>query len=78
MLNTVPQPLSRMIHGAMITTVATWLCKCGLRIKAIGETDRSKPTTKVVAACPSCGDKQDVYAHRIVSVTCEKATSQLR
>jgi serine/threonine protein kinase len=63
--------------GDMITTVATWLCKCGVRIKGVGETDGSKPTTKAVAACPNCGDKQDIYAHRIISVTCEKAKGQL-
>ena len=64
-----------MMHGVMITTVATWACKCGVSIKAIGETDRNKPAAKVVATCPNCGVKQDIYANRITSVTCEKVAS---
>jgi hypothetical protein len=64
-----------MMHGAMITTVATWACKCGVSIKAIGETDRDKPVMKVVATCPNCGNKQDIYAHRISSITCERIAS---
>src|ERR1041385_1153803 len=59
--------------AAVITTVATWSCECGASIKAIGETDRSGPETKIVATCPNCGENQDIYAHRIISVTCEKA-----
>jgi hypothetical protein len=56
----------------MITTVATWRCKCGAGVKVIAETDRQKIAATVVAACPDCGDKQVIYAHRIISVTAEK------
>jgi ribosomal protein S27E len=60
----------------MITSIASWICKCGVRVKAVTETDKgriSQPVSHTVKAkCPACGDEQDVYAHRVVSVSCEK------
>jgi hypothetical protein len=55
----------------MINGVATWRCKCGVTVKVITETDRTRINEDIrhEAQCPSCGDKQIVYAHRIVEVT---------
>jgi hypothetical protein len=55
-----------MIHG-----VATWRCKCGVRVKVVTETDRSRMDehTSVKARCPKCGDVQIVHAHRIITIT---------
>jgi hypothetical protein len=61
----------------MITIVATWRCKCGTRVKVIAETDRAKPTATVIAACPDCGDEQEVYAHRVISVVSEADATTL-
>jgi hypothetical protein len=53
-----------------------WRCKCGVRIKVISETDReAPPPTTIMVACPACGDGQAILAHRIISVTDEKAES---
>jgi hypothetical protein len=41
----------------------TWRCKCGLRVKAIGETPKNKPGATVTAQCPNCGDGQLIYAN---------------
>jgi len=57
----------------MVQTIASRRCKCGTRVTIKAETDRTNPTvSKIPAACPDCGDQQDVYAHRIVAVTGEK------
>ena len=57
----------------MITSVATWRCKCGVTIKVVTETDRarSEEHARVAVSCPKCGDEQSLYAHRIVSITTE-------
>jgi len=55
----------------MIRGVATWRCKCGVTVKVITETDRARINEDVrhEAQCPNCGDRQIVYAHRILAVT---------
>jgi DNA-directed RNA polymerase subunit M/transcription elongation factor TFIIS len=60
----------------MIKGTATGRCKCGVTVKVITETDRAKiaDVKPVIAACPKCGDKQAVYAHRIISVTTENGS----
>lgn len=55
-----------------ITTVSTWLCKCGLRVKVIGETPKDAPTPTQEAVCPGCGDKQTVYMAKVSSITTEQ------
>jgi ribosomal protein S27E len=59
----------------MITDVSLWRCNCGVNIKVVTETDRATINEgfKLEVACPNCGDKQLVYAHRIVQVTTEKS-----
>jgi hypothetical protein len=59
----------------MITSVAMWRCKCGMSVKAVTETERAriKEVERIDANCPRCGDAQPLYAHRIVTVTCEVA-----
>jgi len=52
----------------MITTVSTWRCKCGLRVKVVSELKRENGGEKLMVACPNCGDKELIYADRIVSV----------
>ena len=51
--------------------VATWRCKCGVTVKVITETDRARINEDIrhEAQCPNCGDRQIVYAHRILAVT---------
>jgi len=55
----------------MVKGFATWRCKCGVTVKVITETDRVRINQGVrhEAQCPNCGDKQMVYAHRILQVT---------
>ena len=50
---------------------ATWRCKCGVNVKVITETDRRRISEDVrhEAQCPNCGDRQIVYAHRVLEVT---------
>lgn len=57
----------------MITSVARWRCRCGASVKVTTETDKARINENVrrEAACPKCGDKQQVYAHRIIEVTAE-------
>jgi hypothetical protein len=58
----------------MISSVSRWRCKCGVSIKAITETDKARidDNVRLEVACPKCGDKQLVYAHRIIEVTAER------
>jgi hypothetical protein len=62
----------------MINTVATWRCKCGVRIKVMGETELETPQASCLAECPNCGDRQTVLSCRIISTTVEpeQATNQ--
>jgi len=55
----------------MIKGIATWRCKCGVNVKVITETDRTRINEAVrqEVQCPHCGDRQIVYAHRILEVT---------
>jgi hypothetical protein len=55
----------------MIKGFATWRCKCGVTVKVITETDRTRINEDVrhEAQCPNCGDTQIVYAHRVLEVT---------
>jgi hypothetical protein len=55
----------------MMHSVSIWRCKCGARINALGEGDQNQPLATAVAECPTCGDKQAIYAARILSVTRE-------
>ena len=58
----------------MITRVATWRCKCGVTVRVVTETDRARiaDVERLTAACPTCGDKQIVLAHTILSINAEK------
>jgi hypothetical protein len=52
-----------------MTIVSTWRCQCGISVKVVGEHDgQSKPPPTQSATCPKCGDKQTVYADKIISV----------
>ena len=54
--------------------VSLWRCKCGVNVKVATETDRTtiNERFKLEVACPNCGDKQLVYAHRVVQGTTER------
>jgi hypothetical protein len=52
-------------------TVSTWRCKCGTHIKVVGERDRTKPANTIDAACPKCGDRQIIYADKILTISDE-------
>jgi hypothetical protein len=41
----------------------------------VAETDLDKPKATVTATCPECGDVQSIDAHRMISITHEKATT---
>jgi hypothetical protein len=56
----------------MITTVATWRCKCGVQVKVVAETDRDRPAGTVAATCPNCGIQQVINAQRILSITVKR------
>ena len=53
---------------ATLGIVILWQCKCGAHIKVVGEADQGKPRASQVTACPKCGEKQLVYAERILSI----------
>jgi len=59
----------------MITSVAMWRCQCGKSVKAVTEIDRARisEVERILADCPECGNQQALYAHRIVTVSCEKS-----
>jgi hypothetical protein len=59
----------------MITSVSTWLCKCGVRVKVIGQTPKGKMSATQTAACPNCGDKQIVYGDTIIAISREQDTA---
>jgi hypothetical protein len=56
----------------MITTVSTWRCKCGARIKVVGQTPKGQPSPTQPAACPQCGDTQMIYGTTILSISIEE------
>jgi predicted RNA-binding Zn-ribbon protein involved in translation (DUF1610 family) len=41
----------------------------------VAERDLDNPTTTVKVACPECGDVQVIDAHRMISITHEKAAT---
>jgi hypothetical protein len=49
--------------------VFSWRCKCGVRVKVVGETDSDNPTAKTTVICPSCADEQIIGASKVLSVT---------
>jgi hypothetical protein len=53
----------------MVGIVASWRCKCGIRVKVLAEADPSQPPATQIACCPNCGDPQTVEGDKIVSVT---------
>jgi hypothetical protein len=53
----------------MVGIIASWRCKCGIRVKVLAEADPSQPPAKQVATCPNCGESQAIQADKIVSVT---------
>jgi ribosomal protein S27E len=57
----------------MIKGVSQWRCKCGVTVKVLTETDRGTINEgfNLEVACPNCGDRQHIYAHRAVQVTTE-------
>jgi hypothetical protein len=59
----------------MMTIVISWRCKCGARLKAIGETDPDQPSGASVAKCPECLETQEINCNHINSVTVEDEES---
>jgi hypothetical protein len=53
----------------MVAIVASWRCKCGIRVKVLAEADPRQPPATQIASCPNCGDSQTVEGDKIVSVT---------
>ena len=59
----------------MMTIVCSWRCKCGARIKAVGESRKHDPMGTSVAECPQCREPQMINCKVIKSVTVEKEES---
>ena len=57
----------------MVGIVASWRCKCGVRVKVLAEADPSQPPARQIAVCPNCGESQPIQGDKIVSVTQETA-----
>jgi hypothetical protein len=55
-----------------MTTVSTWLCKCGAFIEAVGERDGRGESKTVIAACPECGETKKIHTDKILSITADK------
>jgi len=53
----------------MVGTIASWRCKCGIRVKVLAEADLSQSPATQVALCSNCGESQTVQGDMIVSVT---------
>jgi hypothetical protein len=53
----------------VVGIVASWRCKCGIRVKVLSQVDPSQPPATQVASCPNCGDSQTVEGDKIISVT---------
>jgi hypothetical protein len=53
----------------MVGIVASWRCKCGIRVKVLAEVDPSQPPARQIASCPNCGESRNVQADEIISVT---------
>jgi len=53
----------------MVRIVASWRCKCGTRVEAVGQADLTQARATQIVACPRCGNTQTVHADTIVSVT---------
>jgi len=53
----------------MVGIVASWRCKCGIRVKVLADVDPSQPPATQIASCPKCGDSQSIEGDKIVSVT---------
>jgi len=57
---------------SMSTVVTTWRCKCGARLKVLGETEQDQPLAVSVATCPDCLNTQVIHCVRIHSVTVDR------
>ena len=55
-----------------MNAVFSWRCKCGVRVKAVGETDPDNPLAQCTVQCPDCREEQTLSASKIVSVTNER------
>jgi hypothetical protein len=53
----------------MVEIVASWRCKCGIRVKVIGEAHSTRASATQIASCPSCGHRHPIHADKIISVT---------
>jgi hypothetical protein len=53
----------------MVGIVASFRCKCGIRVKVLAEADPSQPPATQTVACPRCGESESIQADKIVSVT---------
>jgi hypothetical protein len=60
-------------ENGMITSVASWRCRCGVSVKIVTEVELTRMTeaNRLEASCPNCGDKQTIYGHRIIAATIE-------
>jgi hypothetical protein len=63
---------SAIIRDLMVRAVFTWRCKCGVRVKVIGETNQKNPMTTSAVKCPACGEEQIIVASKVFSVSEER------
>jgi len=64
----------------MITGIFRWRCKCGIGVKVLTETEKPRINDgcSLEVDCPHCGERQLIYAHRIVQVTTAPPESYLK
>src|SRR5215831_10185166 len=60
----------------MVGIVASWRCRCGIRVKVVAEADPSQPPATQTAVCPNCGVSRAIQGDKIVSVTEDTAVSE--
>ena len=54
----------------MIRRVSRYCCQCGVSMKVLTDTDivRIEERICLEVSCPTCGQKQLIYAHRIIKI----------
>ena len=59
----------------MVGIIASWRCKCGIRVKVVAEADPSQPPATQTAVCPNCGESRAIQGDKLVSVTEDRVHS---
>jgi len=63
---------SAIIPPLMIRAVFSWRCRCGVRVKVIGETEQQNSMAESVVKCPRCSNEQIIGTSKVISVIQEQ------